>query len=127
MSAHTPGPWAVLSGFPCEIVPEAHRNRPYGGSIYEAEDRERYALRIASADTNTLSNFAHEIPREQAKANAHLIAAAPDLLEALRVLEDAYTSDVNWNNRNENIIAKARAAISKATAGEHPSTKESVR
>lgn len=125
MSAYTPGPWAVLDGFPTEIVPEAHRHRSCGASIYEAEDRDRYALRIATADLNTLSGFAHEIPREQAKANARLIAAAPKLLSALEEITDhlagvmggpIMSQFVEFKNGVEGIptIKAARAAIAEA-------------
>lgn len=46
-------------------------------------------------------------------ANAHLIAAAPDLLEALQaMLSKAYKQ--NWNDQYPDEVSKAQAAISKA-------------
>lgn len=60
MSAHTPGPWVVL------------RDPQHGGPLVCTED-------IAIADVMELEGGTDE-------ANAHLIAAAPDLLAAL---EDA--------------------------------------
>jgi hypothetical protein len=47
-------------------------------------------------------------------ANAHLIAAAPDLYEAL---EDLIINDFGsdgWNSRMERIAIRARAALAKA-------------
>jgi hypothetical protein len=50
--------------------------------------------------------------KEEAKANARLIAAAPDLLEALQLI-------VQWDEsgfaQTDEQMSKARAAISKAT------------
>ncbi|MBU8970816.1 hypothetical protein KSS88_18390 [Bacillus altitudinis] len=46
-------------------------------------------------------------------ANAHLIAAAPDLLEALQKMFRAGQKQ-NWNERYESEMNAARAAISKA-------------
>lgn len=48
------------------------------------------------------------IPAEQLKANARLIAAAPDLLEALQVMLDAAQHDITQE------CDIARAAIAKA-------------
>ena len=49
---------------------------------------------------------------EEAEANARLITAAPDLLEALRSLLDALPSATTHP-----AIRSARAAIAKATGG----------
>ena len=55
------------------------------------------------------------------EANARLIAAAPDLLEALSKLTEMYCQMVhsgdcgNWNPEDDIEIQEARAAIAKAT------------
>jgi hypothetical protein len=49
------------------------------------------------------------------EADAHLIAAAPDLLEALRDAFLAFAHDDDGPVWAESTIAKARAAIAKAT------------
>lgn len=50
----------------------------------------------------------------EGKANAYLIAAAPDLLEALEGMADEYgTAGDGWP-RNNKALRDARAAISKA-------------
>lgn len=65
MSAHTPGPWLVL------------RDPEVGGPLVATED-------VAIADVM-------EMEGGMSEANARLIAAAPDLLAALRqVVESAY-------------------------------------
>jgi hypothetical protein len=54
------------------------------------------------------------------EADAHLTAAAPDLLEALEVLLDSYTALINsgdcgnWNPEEEPDVINARKAIAKA-------------
>lgn len=50
---------------------------------------------------------AHEVDTESGKANAHLIAAAPELLEALKEM-------VSWCIWNTDYYHRALAAIAKA-------------
>jgi hypothetical protein len=50
----------------------------------------------------------------QTKANAHLIAAAPDLYEALEDLSINDFGSNGWTNSMERIAIKARAALAKA-------------
>lgn len=93
MSAHTPGPW----GFSTEP-------QPNGCPIVGAR-----GLMVAM-----LAHTIHQDDqREVALANARLIAAAPDLLEALTVLVE------NGGIGPESMFDDARAAIAKAT-GEQP-------
>jgi hypothetical protein len=75
---HTAGPWAILRGFPNTIVRAIDQDKLNGVSIYEKEDRERFAVVIATAEDNRHSGFAHKISEAEAKANARLIAAAPE-------------------------------------------------
>lgn len=92
MSAHTPGPWHIQDDHGKrwietngndDTIAEIHRRRRMG-SVYSCEE---------------------------ADANARLIAAAPDLLEALEEFmahgEQAFGHDFE-------VMVKARAAIAKA-------------
>lgn len=112
MSGHTPGPW-----WP---------SRVHGTTYVEAK---------LASDTRLLQEVAAcgptFTPTEQ-EANARLIAAAPELLEALQWMVD--NDDTNegdeplpdhggltWNEINAEFIAglnKARAAIAKATGAQ---------
>jgi hypothetical protein len=91
-SAHTPGPWAI-----CERAPN---DQWYVGSTIFS-----IPLNKRVADISELN--------ADCEANARLIAAAPDMLEALQLLMTAIDGghapqlDI-WDN--------ARAAIAKATA-----------
>lgn len=51
--------------------------------------------------------------REEAEANARLIAAAPDLLEALHALVSSWETGTPYTTE----IGAARAAIARATGG----------
>lgn len=77
MSGHTPGPWEVVE---------------YGDGdslvIHEGSSENRICF---MAMPGKLGDF------EKIKANAHLIAAAPDLLEACR---RALPANVDTNNKN---------------------------
>jgi hypothetical protein len=100
MNTHTPGPWAQAQYSPADVVA--------GEKIMVASAR--YGL--------------NDVSREQAIANARLIAAAPELLAAVRGLlicvwprGDAETLDA-YETRTAMLkdqIARADAAIAKAT------------
>jgi hypothetical protein len=75
--AFTPGPWAAVFGFGQYIVPASHEDRPIGYATNEAHDRGGYAQQIAVIKIDRHG-------RGSPAANATLIAAAPDLYEALK-------------------------------------------
>lgn len=86
MSKHTPGPWYYKSGTHGIFGPE-------GKAIA------------------TLHGTPRGYPNPDREANAHLLVAAPDLLEALRDLVDAITGRLD----GETIaLHNALAAIKKA-------------
>jgi hypothetical protein len=113
----TPGPWTF----------NASEKWPFGMSI---EPNITRIDRIASSTAqNTLDDLRSAVgfkPHEQEEivdmiktqeANAHLIAAAPDLYEALEDVADLYQ-----NTSDENSIAlKIRNALAKAR-GDHSSS-----
>jgi hypothetical protein len=72
---------------------------------------------ISNADETIVIGYAHnyKTPRVQTDANARLIAAAPELLEALK---DAVCA-LQCSGKDWPAETKARAAIAKAT-GEAP-------
>ena len=116
---HTPGPWVA-------IFPE-HRQKHEGSDIamYEVmTEKTRKQLREEGLDhydrrhedvanVSIVSNhFWRDMNDDEAKANARLIAAAPDLLAALiDVVGDDESLQNPWR-------VAARAAIAKATGGE---------
>lgn len=94
MTKPTPGPWS------------------FNAKLSASENHRGFTIR---SDAGWV--LADVIPVDEGgvegKANARLIAAAPDLLEAVRGLLDALPSATTHP-----AIAAARAAIAKATGGE---------
>src|SRR3990167_7481175 len=90
--SHTTGPWAVWES-------------PYGGARIHA----RHEVTIADVMSRGL------LTAEEFKANARLIAASPQLLEALRsLLKHHECRDCTSAFHAEN-VSDARAAIARAT------------
>lgn len=96
VSGHTPGPWqAARAGSSVVGIPIVGPGGRAIGSLH-------WAHLPGLADFN----------KEQL-ANALLIAAAPDLLEALRELERVYETG-DFDSEFKPALEKARAAIAKA-------------
>ena len=114
MSKHTPGPWSALT-------PDQFGRPVQADWVVAGGDA--YICVAPQWD---------EEYRDESLANARLIAAAPEMLQALQELDLTCTVDVLnpcWDNRPADIAGKhwgggtacphciARAAISKATGG----------
>lgn len=91
MSKHTPGPWT-------------------NDVMVSLTETHEAGLNIGFLNTVNPQR------RAEAQANARLIAAAPELLEALQAITDLYDTDEGCRSTPEYIAA--RAAIAKATGGE---------
>lgn len=118
MSKHTPGPWIVTEHrHPYKDGSKAHIER----NIYTERDhpqlKGKYPIVCMSVgigmDGEKAVQFVHI-----GEADARLIAAAPDLLEALQpfVLANSSEEHINLMIRTSD-VTKARAAIAKATGG----------
>jgi hypothetical protein len=104
MSGHTPGPWAT------EYMKSSRGG--YAQQIFDANGvlvatAAWYPVRVSESTTAT-----------NREANARLIAAAPDLLEALEAMYEMFNGNGITPDDDAAIIA-ARSAIAKAT-GAHP-------
>jgi hypothetical protein len=104
MSKHTPGPWAFST---------STNGWSYTINIFQADN---------ATPTDGWSDVGYIIKtcegEQQAiqHANARLIAAAPELLEALKDMLDGHEDACT--GYGEGAADKARAAIAKATGGE---------
>ncbi|KSD80016.1 hypothetical protein [Pseudomonas aeruginosa] len=98
MSKHTPGPW--------------HVGGPNKCTIYD-----KHGQRLANSFEGVMATQRTD---SECEANARLIAAAPDLLEALIAMEREKSDYMTRNNLGDPAIETtnklARAAIAKATA-----------
>lgn len=95
---HTPGPWAYAP----------YTKRSFG--IGQAGDCALYMVKCEYGDTTI----------DICRSDVRLMAAAPELLEALSLMITmAKTGMVDFNQHDEYVMWKAHAAIAKAT-GEQP-------
>lgn len=88
MSKHTPAPWKIIDGM----------------SSLRVIGADGYAVAAVRAKYRTQEHWATQ------RANAALIAAAPDLLEVARLVLDTATIETSVG-----LVEAARAAIAKAT------------
>lgn len=95
--AFTPGPWSA----------DFHNECRDGGRYITHVTGGNQLVPIAAVPTGV-----EGYGREEGRANARLIAAVPDLLEALRNLADRHF--LNGGSLTEPAYLAARAAISKA-------------
>lgn len=106
MSKHTPGPWYIGKDF------SDQGRHIYAAQKVRHEDGDEWHPLIASTDDDErLIDW---------QANARLIAAAPDLLEALKEIAADYADRFDLDDPSTNpgikyTIKQARAAIAKAT------------
>lgn len=101
-ATHTPGPWSTAPGDQTGF--KTHSGRP--GVYAPARPSDDYfVLKVAELDGN--------VPASEVDANARLIAAAPDMLEALRDILS--TSGQRIHGRPTPAQwARAQAAVAKA-------------
>jgi hypothetical protein len=100
----TKGPW--------KLSHSGYSNAPF--LIYAGERAPNYKSRFPLSGVNAIAEIFHdESPaHEEQAANAHLIAAAPELLEALETLLDV--SPFATNSKEGEVHLHAMAVIRKA-------------
>ena len=104
----TPGPWHVENGkdvFTALGAPNAD------GVCTESND----AWQIADCEhfMSYIGGYEYELSSAEQRANARLIAAAPELYAALQVMVEKAVRQ-NWNDNYPEQLAQARAALAKA-------------
>lgn len=100
---HTPGPWMI------------DRHADNGELVVRCHSDKKI---VANCQTDFYSSGSRENLMAEIQANARLIAAAPELLEALQNIVGIYNDSDRWTQGDEPEpveIQAARAAIAKAT------------
>ena len=111
MSKHTPGPW--------EVIGQHVFTKLGAANAHGSKASERDGWNIATINPWACTNQDEEeedMPVSETMANACLIAAAPDLLEALEYMLETCPG---IDNVGDEARKQARAAIAKAK-GEQP-------
>jgi hypothetical protein len=112
---HTPGPWDVGrevasrgSLVYIQILPRDGNREPVSSvSVYQYDAKGQVV-----GERDRSGHVAPTVPNDETRANAHLIAAAPELLDACRQFVAAHEADDKAELANA--LASARAAIAKA-------------
>lgn len=107
VSGHTPGPW-VVNGKVREVGADGgEKHRLYCADIVLGAEWRGYVASVQSCD------HIDGITREEAEANARLIAAAPDLVKALEEAIDVFEG-MNDDEINVELLPRLRAALASA-------------
>ena len=106
MSAHTPGPWELFEHSWCD------------SSIYGGQKNSTKICALSIYNVATKQN--QQVLEREMDANARLIAAAPELLESLKLAVNPYLSfpDEVIDEIAPDWLFQAIAAIAKATGKE---------
>jgi len=111
--SHTKGPWAVS---------QLGRRNDGSIAVMTDSDVDRFAVAYVNVSSPQPRGKAHLAQDDASESNARLIAAAPDMLDALRIAAEALDnySDVNDGgngpvpNRAMAALQDVEAAIAKA-------------
>ena len=107
---HTPGPWLVMN---TRDVFTGLAAKAADGRSTAKDDGWHIADCAPSGSYVEGGSGLHELSLDEIKANARLIAAAPDLLDSLSEIFD-YAGGADSALHDEYVMDRARAAIAKA-------------
>lgn len=80
MPTHTPGPWEALIDKDCIYI----------DAVPSLPEKQRSTIQVAQLQARS-----PQVMEKEAEANAHLIAAAPEMLDGLRQIDEYLTRDEN--------------------------------
>lgn len=107
---HTPGPWVQ------------HGTQVTDADGYEIADAQETCILLGYSEKLGIDHWANDDrasrdrSEQEAEANARLIAAAPQMLEALQdVISNDDLSRNDWDRETMRVLRAVQAAIAKAT------------
>lgn len=109
-TTHTPGPWVACNAWSHEKPTGAHTLIHRIG--YYSSMEHKPAVAVYAIGPKPIEHWC-ERDEIETKANAHLIAAAPEMLEALQLCR--WHMYEHASNTPDNAFEKLCAAIAKAT------------
>ena len=124
--AHTKGPWSICGAKDCKCGTVNCADHPIA-QVTSGEWGDEYPAmrRVGGSLENHYEAYIErigygEVPKDEAKANARLISAAPDLLEFVQQIFNGIdtgmiTIDTPADETLANILSRGRKALSKAT------------
>lgn len=101
MPNHTPGPWSIDSSYGA-------------GQRVVVKGRPGFSGDYRVADAHFSSDLANCVRVPEMQANARLIAAAPELLDAVKAVLDWYGGRTNHPKTWSECMLQARDALAKA-------------
>lgn len=125
MSEHTPGPWKVCGDGKCSCKTVMSPDFPIAQITHGPWGDDYPAIRLvgtSSLDTKAeayLEQITYgDVPEPVARANALLIAAAPDMLAELKGIGHQTTITTEHFNRLQRLIAKAEGSSAELSSTE---------
>jgi hypothetical protein len=109
MSKHTPGPWEIIDKYRVHSALGAD-----SGDGCPCDSSDGWLIADCSESIALVDGKICSLGENPLKANINLIAAAPDLLEALEYMLGCQYDYDERRQADCDMCAKARAAISKA-------------
>lgn len=131
---HSPGPWKACQNgeCPCGHTWSIPDDFPVCTVLNEGGINVRHAVAIVHTHMADAPDIIYAtLSAERAKANLHLIAAAPELFEALKALCEVYEHGADNEQHENDVLDDALAALRAATegritSGEVPQGKEAI-
>lgn len=109
MSKHTPGPWKLVTLNYPQPPREVIIGVGVGDEIVDGYSTVLFNTVLPDTDDEYIDEH------EQIKANARLIAAAPELLEVLEFCISEFETEIYAGEFIKKVIPKIKEAIKKAT------------
>lgn len=105
---HSPAPWVCING--TDVFTELNATNASG---IKSDKNDGWQIADCSVGKTCVDGEYVELSTNEQIANAHLIAAAPELLEALIEMQRNGRKQ-GWDDKYESSMEKTRLAIAKA-------------